>query len=62
MLEAPKLKLALSIREACAATSLGRTSIFGKIKNGELRAVRIGGRTLIPVESLKELLGLGVSE
>ena len=58
MLEIQNLKLALSIKEACAATSLGRTSIFGKIKKGELRAVRIGGRTLIPVQSLRDLLGL----
>ena len=49
-------KLAYSIREACAVLSLGKTTIFSLIKDGKIRAVRIGGRTLIPAESLRALL------
>ena len=52
-------KLAYSIREACAASSLGRTTIYGHIAAGRLEAVHIGGRTVIPAESLKSLLGGG---
>ena len=46
-------KLSYSIDEAVVATSLGRTNIFNLIRNGKLRAVRVGNRTIIPAEVLK---------
>lgn len=49
-------KLAYSIREACAASSLGRTTIYSHISAGRLHAVRIGGRTVIPADSLHALI------
>lgn len=50
------LKLAYSIREACAASSLGKTTIYSHIAAGRLRCVRVGGRTLIPADSLHALI------
>ena len=52
-------KLTYSINEACKASSLGRTTIYAHIGAKRLRAVRVGGRTLIPAESLMALLGVG---
>jgi excisionase family DNA binding protein len=49
-------KLAYSIREACEASSLGRTTIYALIGAGKLQSVRIGGRTVIPAESLNALI------
>ncbi len=49
-------KLAYSIKEACAASSLGRTSVYAHIAAGRLRAKRIGGRTVIPADSLLALI------
>jgi excisionase family DNA binding protein len=49
-------KLAFSIREACAASSLGKTTLYTHINSGRLKAIRVGGRTLIPAESLHALL------
>lgn len=49
-------KLAYSIREACAASSLSRTTLYSHIASGRLRAVRIGGRTIIPSEALSALI------
>ncbi|HQS96358.1 helix-turn-helix domain-containing protein [Novosphingobium sp. 17-62-19] len=49
-------KIAYSIREACAASSLGRTTIYAHIAAGRLNAVRIGGRTIIPAEALHALI------
>lgn len=49
-------KLAYSISEACRATSLGRTSIYARIKSKELSAIKVGGRTLIPAAALEALL------
>jgi len=56
MTKSDRQKLAYSIREACEATSLGKTTIFNHIAAGRLRAVKVCGRTLIPAESLEELL------
>ena len=54
--DVPKPKLAYSIREACEATSLSRTTVYAHISSGRLRAVRVGGRTIIPTESLLQLI------
>ena len=45
-------KIAYSIKEACRATSWGRTTLYSYISNGRLRTVRIGGRRLIPADAL----------
>ena len=52
----PREPLAYSIKEACRASSLGRTTIYGHIAAGRLIARRIGGRTIIPAESLHALI------
>ena len=48
--------LAYSIKDACAASSLGRTTLYSHIAAGRLRAIRVGGRTLIPADSLNALV------
>lgn len=52
-------KLAYSINEACAASSLGRTKLYALIAAGDLKAVKVGGRTVIPAESLCDLIAGG---
>ena len=51
-------KIAYSIKEACQATSLGRTKIYLMLADPScpLKAVRIGGRTVIPAEALHALI------
>ena len=49
-------KIAYSIKEACRASSLGRTTLYAHIAAKRLRAVRIGGRTVIPADSLRALI------
>jgi excisionase family DNA binding protein len=49
-------KLGYSIREACEATSLGKTSIYNHIAAGRLKGIRVGGRTIIPADSLRALI------
>ncbi len=55
-LELPKI--AYSIKEACRASSLGRTKIYAMLADPAcpLKAVRIGGRTVIPAQSLHALI------
>ena len=52
-------KLSYSVREACQVSSLGKTTIYAHIAAGRLRAIRVGGRTLIPADSLRALCGSG---
>ena len=49
-------KLAYSIKEVVQATSLCRSSIYKHIAAGRLKIRRIGGRTVIPAESLRAFL------
>src|SRR3546814_15555638 len=52
-------KIGYSIREACQASSLGRTTLYNHISAGRLRAVRVGGRTIISAEALHALIAGG---
>lgn len=49
-------KLGYSVKEAIAASSISKTSLYAHIKAGRLRATRIGGRTVIPADSLRRLI------
>jgi hypothetical protein len=49
-------KPTLSIPEICAAGNFGRTTAFGFIKSGALRAVKIGRRTVVLDEDFKAFL------
>lgn len=48
--------VAHTIVEAAKASRVGRTSIYEVIRRGELRAVKVGRRTLILAEDLMEWL------
>lgn len=51
--------LAYRIKEAAAALGVGRTTIYRLIQNGQLNVVRVGNRSLIPVEALEAFLARG---
>jgi excisionase family DNA binding protein len=49
-------KLLYTINEAVAATGLGRTTLYNHIGSGHLPVVKIGDRTCISAEALKEFV------
>jgi excisionase family DNA binding protein len=48
--------LAHSVPEACLIAGTGRTSLYGAIRSGGLRAVKRGSRTLILDDDLRRWL------
>lgn len=48
--------LAISINETARALGLGRTSIYAMIADGRLEAFKLGRRTLVRMESVRQLV------
>ena len=48
--------LAVSPAQAAQMLSLGRTRLYELISAGELRPLKLGRRTLIPVQQLHDLI------
>ena len=48
--------VATSVNEAAKALSVGRTSIYVLIREGRLKTVKLGRRTLITTESIRSLI------
>ena len=46
----------LTISEAVAASRIGRTALYGLIRDGKLDARKLGRRTLVPAAALHRLL------
>lgn len=44
------------INDVMEATGLGRTTVFGLIKDGKLRSVKVGRRRLVPAAALDEFI------
>lgn len=49
-------RLALSVKGTANTLNIGQTKVYQEIKEGRLKAVKFGKRTLIPVSSIKEWL------
>jgi excisionase family DNA binding protein len=49
-------KLAYSIKDTAKALSLGRTSIYAMIADGQLEAFKLGRRRLVKAESVRRLI------
>ena len=48
-------KLAYRVDEACHMLGIGRTSLYELVKSGELKLIKIAGRTLVPRSELERL-------
>lgn len=49
--------MACSLADAAKASGLSRETLYRRINDGALDSVRVGGRRLIKVASLRRLLG-----
>jgi len=48
--------LAVSIKDACRITGLGKTTLYELAKDRRLKLTRIGSRTLVPMSELHRLV------
>ena len=49
-------RIALRIPDACTALGVGRSTLYELMDSGQLKSIKLGGRRLIPVECLAELV------
>ena len=48
--------LASTIPDTCRRLGIGRTLLYDLLKQGKLRAIKLGARTLIPETELQRLI------
>ena len=48
-------KRAYRIDEACHCLGIGRTSLYELVKTGELKLIKIAGRSLVPRSEIERL-------
>ena len=56
------MELGVNPLKAAKIIGVGRTTIYALIKSGQIRPVKIGRRTIIPVSQLEALLGLNTKD
>jgi len=54
--ERNQLPLANTINDSCIRLGIGRTLMYALIKQGKLRSIKLGTRTLIPESELQRLI------
>jgi len=50
------LPVSYSVEDAAKALGIGRTFVFQLIKEGKLKAVKLGRRTVVPVKECEAML------
>lgn len=59
---APESKILLTVEEAADRLSLGRTSVFALVKNGEIRSVKVGKARRIVAASLHDYVATKLAD
>jgi excisionase family DNA binding protein len=49
-------RLALSVPEAAELLGLSRSSVYAAVKRGDIPSVRVGGRVLVSMRALEQLI------
>ncbi len=52
----PGLKAAISVNDFCQALSIGRTLFYERVAAGQIKVLKIGTRTLVPVGEVQAFL------
>lgn len=60
MAKVPDLKIepqAFRVNSACALLQISRSTLYLLAARGELRLIKVAGRTLVPASEIRRLLG-----
>ena len=49
-------RAALNVDEFCATMGIGRTKFYGEVREGRIRVVKAGSRTLVPATEVQAWL------
>jgi excisionase family DNA binding protein len=52
----PVERFGYSIDETCEATNLSRSKVYELIKNKKLKALKVGARTIITPDAIRQML------
>lgn len=52
----PGLKAALSVTEFCHALGIGRTCFYERVRLGQIKVLKVGTRTLVPIGEVEAFL------
>lgn len=55
-------RFAYPVNDACHALGIGRTSLYELVKAGELKILRIAGRTLVPRSEIERLVRISTPQ
>ena len=47
---------AYRVNDACGSLGIGRTTLYALIKRGQLKSIKIAGRTVIPVTEIDRVI------
>ena len=57
MSETPSLRpMTLRIADACRLTGIGRSKLYELIKAGDIEIIKVGSRTLVPIDALEAFI------
>ena len=56
------LKAAISVNEFCQALSIGRTLFYERVAAGQIKVLKIGTRTLVPIGEIQAFLDRAAGE
>jgi len=56
----PTGRAVLHLKEVAQVLGLSRTTIFRLIRDGKMRVIRVGSRTLVPVDVVEAILSSGL--
>jgi excisionase family DNA binding protein len=59
--ETPPVKLALTVEETCEALTISRPTFYRLVRDGELKAIKIAGRTVVTTAELQRFLDTRLS-
>jgi excisionase family DNA binding protein len=51
-------KMAYRVNEACECLGIGRTSLYELVKAGDLKLIKIAGRSLVPRSEIERLISV----